>query len=117
MPHPLFEQTLPTPHGFSETSPELLHQHSEGVRIVDCREPEEFVGPLGHVAGSELIPMAQLPEAADGWDRSEAVVVVCRSGNRSGQMTLVLQRMGFERVLNLRGGMLAWNEAGLDVER
>lgn len=117
MPHPLFQEPLPTPFGFRETTPELLHQHPEGVRIVDCREPEEFVGPLGHVAGSELVPMGQLPDAAESWDRSQPLVIVCRSGNRSGHMTLALQQMGFEHVLNLRGGMLAWNEAGLEVER
>jgi len=48
--------------------------------------------------------------------RDRRVVVVCRSGNRSARATALLVRSGFEAV-NLNGGMRAWAEAGLPVER
>jgi len=81
------------------------------------RESDEFVGPLGHPRGAELVPLATLEEAAKAWDRELPVVIVCRSGGRSGKAALLLEAKGFKRVASLRGGMTAWNEAGLPVER
>ncbi|MEL6543336.1 MAG: rhodanese-like domain-containing protein [Myxococcota bacterium] len=117
MSHPLLESSLRSPYGFGETTAESLHAHATTVRVVDVREPDEFVGELGHVPGSELVPMMELQSSAQGWERDQPIVLVCRSGARSGQMTLALESMGFTHVLNLRGGMIAWNEAGLAVER
>jgi rhodanese-related sulfurtransferase len=45
------------------------------------------------------------------------VVVVCRAGARSASAGAILRRAGFQRVINLEGGMLAWVEAGLPVQR
>lgn len=87
--------------------------------LVDVREPEEFVGELGHVQGSLLVPLDalehRLPKLAGyvGWD----VIVVCRAGARSASAGAILQRAGFARVHNLAGGMLAWIAAGLPVQR
>ena len=87
--------------------------------LLDVREPEEFTGELGHVRGSLLVPLDalehRLPKLAGYVDRP--VVVVCRAGSRSATAGAMLARAGFRRVLNLRGGMLAWNAAGLPVQR
>ena len=87
--------------------------------VLDVREPEEFVGELGHIEGAILVPMdalgVRLPKLAGYTDRE--VVVVCRSGVRSASVTAILQRAGFQQVANLRGGMLAWTRAGLPVQR
>lgn len=87
--------------------------------ILDVREPEEFVGELGHVEGALLVPMdalhRRLPKLAGYVDRD--VIVVCRAGARSATATVLLQRAGFHRVRNLRGGMLAWAQAGLPTCR
>jgi rhodanese-related sulfurtransferase len=45
------------------------------------------------------------------------VIVTCRSGNRSGQVTQFLKANGFEDVHNMSGGIIAWEEAGFPVER
>jgi glyoxylase-like metal-dependent hydrolase (beta-lactamase superfamily II)/rhodanese-related sulfurtransferase len=86
---------------------------------LDVREPEEFVGELGHLAGSLLVPLDalehRLPKLAGYVDRE--IVVVCRAGARSASAGAILQRAGFRRVLNLAGGMLAWHSAGLPVQR
>ncbi len=85
--------------------------------VLDVREPEEFVGKLGHIEGAILVPMdalpLRLPKLAGFVDRD--VVVVCRSGVRSASVTAILRRAGFRQVENLRGGMLAWSRAGLPV--
>jgi rhodanese-related sulfurtransferase len=89
----------------------------DSARRVDVREPSEFDGILGHIAGTELVPQRTVEEAAARWPSGAELVVVCRSGGRSAKVAAQLARRGFTRVMNLSGGMLAWNEAGLPVER
>jgi glyoxylase-like metal-dependent hydrolase (beta-lactamase superfamily II)/rhodanese-related sulfurtransferase len=87
--------------------------------LLDVREPEEFVGELGHVPGALLVPLDalehRLPKLLGYVDRD--VVVVCRAGARSASAGAILTRAGFGRVLNLAGGMLGWHAAGLPVHR
>jgi rhodanese-related sulfurtransferase len=87
--------------------------------LLDVREPEEFVGELGHIRGALLVPLdaleRRLPKLAGYVDRD--VIVVCRAGARSASAGAILRRAGFRRVINLDGGMLAWANAGLPVQR
>lgn len=87
--------------------------------LLDVREPEEFVGELGHIEGSFLVPLDalehRLPKLAGYVDHD--IVVVCRSGARSASAGAILRRGGFQRVWNLTGGMLAWHTATLPVQR
>jgi sulfur dioxygenase len=86
--------------------------------VVDVRENSEFHGPLGHVPGSILIPLGTLASRASELTvgKDSQVVVVCRSGVRSTTAAAILTSLGFEDVSNLKGGMLAWNDAGLPIE-
>jgi rhodanese-related sulfurtransferase len=87
--------------------------------LLDVREPEEFVGDLGHIAGALLVPLdtlqLRLPKLAGFVDRP--IVAICRAGARSASAVAMLKRAGFSRVVNLRGGMLAWSAAALPVQR
>ena len=87
--------------------------------VLDVREPEEFVGELGHVRGALLVPMdsleRRLPKLAGYVERP--IVVVCRAGARSASACAMLGKAGFPFVANLAGGMLAWNDEKLPVER
>lgn len=87
--------------------------------VLDVREPEEFVGELGHIEGALLVPLdaleRRLPKLAGYVDRP--VVLACRAGARSATAGAILTRAGFRDVVNLRGGMLAWRAAGLPVQR
>jgi rhodanese-related sulfurtransferase len=87
--------------------------------LLDVREPEEFVGELGHIRGALLVPLdaleRRLPKLAGYVERD--VVVVCRAGARSASAGAILRKAGFRRVINLEGGMLAWVAAGLPVQR
>ena len=87
------------------------------ARFIDVREGNELVGELGHIAGIEHVPLGTLPDAAASWVRDTPIVLVCRSGNRSGKAARMLMDVGFQDVFNLGGGMLAWNAAGLPVTR
>lgn len=88
-----------------QVSPRELESLPAGTRIVDVREPHEFAED--HLPEAELVPLAQLPGVAKSWARSEPVLVLCRSGGRSSRAAAELQRLGFENVMNLTGGMLA----------
>ena len=86
------------------------------VQVVDVREPEEFNDALGHLPGSMLVPLSTLAARLDELDRSRPVVTVCRSGARSAQASVLLQKSGLSQVANLAGGMLRWRAEALPVE-
>ncbi len=87
----------------------------EKIQIVDVRELDEW--NAGHLSDAVLIPLGQLGARAGELDPSRPVVVVCRSGNRSGTATRLLLKSGFKDVRNLAGGMIAWVAAGEPVAR
>lgn len=92
---------------------ELMASSSQGLRIVDVRETDEHM--QGIVPGSELVPLATLPERLNEFSPHEKLIIVCRSGARSAQACLFLQQQGFADVLNLRGGMIAWAASNLPI--
>jgi sulfur-carrier protein adenylyltransferase/sulfurtransferase len=75
-------------------------------QLIDVREPHEY--DICNIGG-ELIPMADLPHHVAEISRDKKVVVHCRSGKRSGDMVLWLEKNhGLENLYNLKGGILAW---------
>jgi sulfur dioxygenase len=103
--------------GVWEIEPAGYLQAREPVQVVDVRAAEEFTGPLGHIAGAILIPLEQLLTRRCELAQDQPVVAVCRSGARSAQAAVLLQKAGFARVANLAGGMLRWTAEGHPVER
>lgn len=87
------------------------------VRFVDVREPHEYTGELGHIEGAELVPLATVGVAMQSWSPEDAVVLICRSGGRSGRAAEMLVQSGFKQVMNMAGGMLAYDSANLPVVR
>ncbi len=96
-----------------------LLQSSEDVLLIDVRTTEEYNGHLGHIAGSTLKPVQQI----DNWigeidkDTAQTIVFICRSGNRSGRAAQFFQEKGYSNLINMTGGMLAWNKANLPTEK
>lgn len=113
----LLSQSKAQPAGYRDISPRSAFPLLGELRLIDVREPDEFVGPLGHVPGTELVPLATLPVSAATWDRDTALLLVCRSGARSSRAAAALAAMGFRNLFNLAGGMLAWDSDALPVER
>lgn len=102
--------------GLWEIQPHSLEEVADRVQVVDVREEREFVGPLGHIRGARLIPLADLGARLAELDRARPVVTVCRSGARSAQAALLLAKEGIGDVANLAGGMLRWRAAGHPVQ-
>ena len=113
----LYEKGTPHAEGYVDVDAGAVAGEKNEVRLVDVREPSEFDGLLGHILGARLVPLSTVGQEAGSWPREAELVMVCRSGARSGRAAAQLARQGFQRVMNLRGGMLAWNEAGLPVVR
>ena len=80
--------------------------------LLDVREPDEWAA--GHVDGALHIPMSVLPRRLtadpDALTQDAKIVVVCKMGGRSAQVTAWLNQQGFQAT-NLDGGMLAWASA------
>jgi glyoxylase-like metal-dependent hydrolase (beta-lactamase superfamily II)/rhodanese-related sulfurtransferase len=102
--------------GVWEIDPHTLEEHASGVQVLDVREPDEFTGPLGHIAGAVLIPLGELAGRTGEISRDRPVVTVCRAGGRSAQATVILREAGFAEIANLNGGMLRWRAEGHPVE-
>jgi glyoxylase-like metal-dependent hydrolase (beta-lactamase superfamily II)/rhodanese-related sulfurtransferase len=99
--------------GVPEVTPAWVNETAaaRAYQLVDVRELGELAPEprgLGHIAGIVHLPLATAVDNMKGWDRETSIVVVCRSGGRSGQATLGLLAAGFTRVASMKGGMLAW---------
>lgn len=80
----------------------------ERLNIIDVREDEEVA--LGMIPGAKHIPLGQLPNRQDEIERTGEIVLVCRSGGRSGRACEYLQAIGLSGLKNMTGGMLAWDK-------
>ena len=74
--------------------------------LLDVREPYETA--ICNIPDSTLVPMAELPRRLSELDRRRDLVVYCRSGHRSLHAVAFLRRQGYERAVNLKGGILEW---------
>jgi phage shock protein E len=87
----------------------------DDVVLIDVREDWEYAE--GHIPGAVLIPLDQIPNRLNEIPQDKTAIAVCRSGNRSSQATNFLRQQGFDNVHNMRGGMLAWDQAGYEIEK
>jgi len=78
----------------------------EPLEIIDVREPREWA--LCRIEGARLLPLGSLAEHVHELDPARTYVLQCRSGVRSAKALGLLHQAGFSRLLNLRGGILAW---------
>jgi glyoxylase-like metal-dependent hydrolase (beta-lactamase superfamily II)/rhodanese-related sulfurtransferase len=105
-----------------QLSPPELRDRIGGANppvLIDVREAGEFHGELGHIAGAILFPLAELADRAGELMqfRQRDIVAICRVGVRSATAAAILTGLGFDRVWNLKGGMLEWVDARMPVER
>jgi rhodanese-related sulfurtransferase len=85
--------------------------NKENIILIDVRQPEEHAE---YNIGGILLPLGNiLSMQIEGIEdhRQDEIICYCRSGQRSMQACMMLESMGFTKVSNLAGGMLAWKEA------
>lgn len=78
--------------------------------VIDVRQPTEW--DRGHIKGATHIPLDELPTRLENLPQGKTIITVCQSGHRSARAARTLTRAGHD-ALNLRGGMNAWQHAGL----
>jgi rhodanese-related sulfurtransferase len=105
------------PTDFKTLTPQELSALRDQALVIDVRGPEEYVGELGHIENSHQITLGdKLKQFLEGYNRSEEIVFVCRSGQRSQDAAKLGIDLGFKKISHLGGGMLSWNECKLPVE-
>ncbi len=92
------------------TVEELKEMHNRGEEpvLLDVREPQEYA--LSDLPGSMKVPLGTLPNSLAKVPKDRDLVVYCRSGARSGNAVQFLRRMGYDKAVNLEGGVNAWAE-------
>jgi rhodanese-related sulfurtransferase len=85
--------------------------------VLDIREGDDYAS--GHLPRARHIPLSQLSNRVDeiGKFKEKSVLVTCRTGNKAGAATRLLRQAGFKNVFELRGGLNAWQQASLPVEK
>ena len=93
-----------------------LINREKGV-VVDVCEPEEFAA--GHVNGAKNVPLGQLEEKLPSVVKNKQlpVILVCAKGSRATRAEAVAKKLGYDKAQALAGGLKAWRDAGLPVEK
>jgi rhodanese-related sulfurtransferase len=88
----------------------------ERAVLIDVSEPAEFAA--GHAPGAKSVPLAKLDSSNDlPKNKTLPLVVLCPTGTRAARAVATLKKLGFENSQALAGGLAAWREANLPVER
>jgi rhodanese-related sulfurtransferase len=86
----------------------------EDALVLDVREPGEY--EAGHVLGAKNVPLARV-DSTDLKRKDKTIIVYCGTGERAPKAAAALKKQGFAKVVNLAGGLAAWKQAGLPVEK
>ncbi len=94
-----------------------LMSHETGSLLLDVREDSEY--QTGHIKDSVHIPMGALASRVSELNqyKNKNIILGCRSGSRSGRACRILKKKGFDKVHNLRGGVLAWENDNLPMKK
>ena len=89
----------------------------ERAVLVDVREPEEFA--TGHMIGAKNVPLNQLDEklASTVKNKTVPLLLVCATGARAQRAVAMAKKLGYEQAQAVAGGLKAWKEANLPVEK
>ena len=101
-----------SPSGVPLHEAEFVARQGRGVRIVDVREGEELLGPLGHIPGCDWIPRDRAMSLRERLSPFTPVILVSRGGERAADLAHALEKAGMRMVAALRGGMIGWRALG-----
>ena len=106
--HPPAPETGVTENEIEVTALKARLDRGDKVNLIDVREPHEF--QICRIPGSTLIPLGDLPKRVSEINVGDEIMVHCKSGARSAKAADFLRQSGFKRVLNVKGGILAWSD-------
>ena len=100
-----------------EIAADYVARQGRTLRVVDVRDVDALTGVLGHVPGSDWIPLAEAGELHKRVGEFEPLVLVDNDGSRALALAAWLEEAGLAMVAAMRGGMVAWKEQGLAASR
>jgi rhodanese-related sulfurtransferase len=86
---------------------------ANGAAALDVREPDEYAA--GHIEGAHFAPLGELESRIDSLPKDRPVVAYCGHGERAATAVSLLERAGFDTLLNLDGGVEAWQREGYEL--
>jgi rhodanese-related sulfurtransferase len=110
---PLFRRTAGGPWVTIAEATHLINR--EDALVLDVRDPGEY--GAGHILGAKNVPLSRLNDAEVAKRKDRPMIVYDEGGERSSKAVATLKKRGFTRVVNLTGGLRAWQQAGLPVEK
>jgi len=97
------------------TSLKEMMDNGENIKLYDVRSQAEYM--QGIIPGGEFLPLHTLPLKMNDLPKDQTIVFYCRSGARSGQACAYVAENAGVEALNLRGGIIAWYQAGYEIVR
>lgn len=92
-----------------------VHEVPDNAQFIDVRETDEYADV--HARGAVNLPLSELPQRTGEIDPDRPAYIICRSGGRSMQAcTHLEQALGYDNLINVEGGTIAWVEAGLPTD-
>lgn len=111
----LLWQSLQKGSGIGTAEAVMLINREKGV-LIDVSEPAEYA--TGHPVGARNVPLGQLTGAKElPSNKALPIILVCASGARASRAAGQLRKAGYERAVSIQGGLSAWREANLPVEK
>ena len=110
--------------GATVTSDELAERMKvDDVKVIDVRSAPEYHGDMGHIPGAVNLPLAELNAKLKAMGaeieplKGVPVFLMCRTDNRAAHAVRYLKKAGFTNLSVIKGGIKAWDRAGLPVEK
>ncbi len=106
----------------SEVEKITVEQMSEAIKtsdiqLLDVRTSDEYFESHLENAHNICVTDSDFKEKAAGLDKEKPVYVYCKKGGRSAKAAQILKEMGFKKIYDMDGGILLWEEAGLETEK
>jgi rhodanese-related sulfurtransferase len=96
---------------------EYVAGQGNAVRLIDVRNPQDFIGPLGYIPGSDWIPPERLDSLPERLGAQSPLVVVSRHGERASEVARMLEKRGMRYVAAMGGGVSQWLSLGFSTTR
>ena len=114
-----FKHKSPNPYfpEVTDVHAQEVFEQKQHLKLIDVREHEEYTGDLGHASDTVLIPLGQFANQLQQFNTTDPLVIICRSGNRSAHAAAYAISQGYKTVYNMAGGMMAWNQLQLPLEK
>ena len=104
--------------GIPFLAPDFIGRLGRSVSLIDVREAEELTGPVGHIPGSQWVPMTRIADLPDQLPTTTPVIVLSRNGGpRAAEAARLLECAGMQFVAVMDGGVLAWKKLGFATVR